>query len=286
MGILLTSRLEGFKAPLFLIAIFLIVLVLVKNSQALQRFLVRQEIRFTTAGYIMESTEHFDIKYLPIDEAYAPMVAAVAEEACLSVSEIFGQQPPERTTMIIYPDSASLAKSFGWNKNARAMGVYWGGTIRVLSPAEWMAEPSREAFTQQGPVYHEFAHLMVDEVTGGNHSRWLTEGIAQYVEKQLTGFEFASPAVKGRALNLYTLQVLDKDFDNLDESVAYWQSLKIAEYIAERYGEPALFKILNDLGNGYYLDGAVEKTLAVNYENFEDQLFAALEKEWVRGCKV
>lgn len=286
MGILLTSKLDGVKAPLFLIIIFLIVLVLVKNSQTLQRFFVRQEIRFSTARYVMKSSEHFDIKYLPIDEAYAPMVAAVAEEARLSVSELFGQQPPMRTTMIIYPDSASLAKSFGWNKSARAMGVYWGGTIRVLSPAEWMAEPNQEAFSQQGPVYHEFAHLMVDEVTAGNHSRWLTEGVAQYVEKQLTGFEFAHPAAKGGPLNLYTLQILDKYFDNLDESVAYWQSLQIVEYIAERYGEPALFNILNDLGNGYYFDGAVEKTLGVNYEYFEDQLFSALEKEWIRGCKV
>lgn len=283
---MLTSRLDGIKAPLFLIVIFLIVLVLVKNSQSLQRFLVKQEIRFTTAGYVMQSTEHFDVKHLPIDEAYAPMVAAVAEEARLSVSEIFGQQPPGRTTIIIYPDSASLAKSFGWNKNARAMGVYWGGTIRVLSPAEWMAEPDRETFSQQGPVYHEFAHLMVDEVTGGNHSRWLTEGVAQYAEKHLTGFEFASPGAKGRALNLYTLQMLDKDFDSLDESVAYWQSLKIVEYIAERYGEQAVFQILNDLGNGYHMDGAVEKTLGVNYERFQEQLFTALEKEWIRGCRV
>lgn len=283
---MLSDKLDGVKAPLFLVIIFLLVLVLVKNSQTLQRFLVRQEIRLTTAGYVIQSSEHFDLKYLPVDKEYVPMVAAVAEEARLSVSEVFGQNPPPRTTMIIYPDSASLAKSFGWNKNARAMGVYWGGTIRILSPAEWMPEPSREAFARQGPVYHEFAHLMVDEITGGNHSRWLTEGVAQYVEKKLTGFEFARPAAGSEGIVVYSLQSLDKDFDILDEGVAYWQSLKIVEYIVDTYGEPALFEILSHLGKGYYFDGAVEKTLGVDYEDFRGQLSAALDEEGIKGCKV
>lgn len=262
------------------------VLILLKNSQSLQRFLVSQEVRYSTARYVMQSSAHFDIKYLPIDKDHVPMVTAVAEEARQSVSAMFGRQPPERTTLIIYPDSSSLAKSFGWNKNARAMGAYWGGTIRVLSPAEWMAAPNLEAFSEQGPVYHEFAHLMVDEITGGNHSRWLTEGIAQYVEKALTGFEFAFPGTKTGSFDLYTLRTLEKDFDILNESVAYWQSLKIVEYIAEFYGEPAPFQILNEMGNGYYFGGAVEKTLGINYESFIEQVSAALEEEWIRGCKV
>ncbi len=277
---------DGVKVPLLLITIFIIVMLLIKNGQALQRFMVRQEIRLSTANYAVTSTEHFDIKYLPIDADYAPMVAGVAEEARQSVSEMFGEKAPERTTIIIYPDSASLAKSFGWNKNAKAMGVYWGGSIRVLSPGEWLKEPSQEAFSKEGPVYHEYAHLMVDEITGGNYSRWLTEGVAQYVEKNLTGFEFASPAVRSSGHSLYSLRQLDKDFDSLEESVAYWQSLKIVEYIVEHYGESTLWQILDELGDGYQVDGAVEKTLSISYDRFEDELFAALEQEWIRGCKV
>lgn len=279
-------KFDGVKVPLLLLTVFIIVMLLIKNGQALQRFMVRQEIRLSTANYVVTSSEHFDVKYLPIDEDYASMVAGVAEEARQSVSAMFGEQAPQRTTIIIYPDSTSLAKSFGWNKNAKAMGVYWGGSIRVLSPAEWLKEPSQEAFSREGPVYHEYAHLMVDEVTQGNYSRWLTEGIAQYVEKNLTGFEFASPAVRSSGHSLYSLRQLDKDFDSLEESVAYWQSLKIVEYIVDKYGEEALWKILADLGKGYQIDGAVEKTLGINYDSFEDELFTALEKEWIRGCKV
>jgi len=286
VGILSSIKFDGVKVPLLFITLFIIVVILIKNSHNLHRFLVSQEIRLSTAQYAITSTEHFDVKYMPIDEAYVPMVAAVAEDARQSVSEMFGEQPPERTTLIIYPDSASLAKSFGWNKNARAMGVYWGGSIRVLSPAEWLKEPSQEAFMREGPVYHEYAHLMVDEITQGNYSRWLTEGVAQYVEKHLTGFEFASPAARNEEITLYSLRQLDKDFDNLEESIAYWESLKILEYIAERYGETAVWQILNDLGDGYQIDGAIEKTLGLSFERFEEELFVALEKEWTRGCKV
>lgn len=279
-------KFDGVKAPLLLIIFFIIVMLLIKNGQAVQRFMVRQEIRLSTANYAVASTEHFDVKYLPVDEEYAPMVAGVAEEARQSVSKMFGEQPPERTTIIIYPDSGSLAKSFGWNKNAKAMGVYWGGSIRVLSPGEWLKEPSEEAFSKEGPVYHEYAHLMVDELTGGNYSRWLTEGVAQYVEKNLTGFEFASPAVRSNGHSLYSLRQLDKDFDSLEESVAYWQSLKIVEYIVDNFGQDALWQILSDLGEGYQVDGAVEKTLGISYDRFADEMFAALEQEWIRGCKV
>jgi len=286
VGILSSIRFDGGKVSLLLITVFIIMVIIIKNSHTLQRFLVSQEIRFSTAEYEIASTAHFDVKYLPIDEAYVPMVAAVAEDARQSVSEMFGKQPPERTTLIIYPDSASLARSFGWNKNARAMGVYWGGSIRILSPAEWLKEPSQEVFVRQGPVYHEYAHLMVDEVTRGNYSRWLTEGVAQYVEKRLTGFEFASPAARDGEFTLYSLRQMDKDFDALEESVAYWQSLKIVEYIAGRYGEGAVWQILRDLGDGYQLDGAVEKTLGLSYERFEEELFVFLEKEWTRRCKI
>jgi len=53
------------------------------------------------------------------------------------------------------------------------MGVYWSGVIRILSPDEWLDEvPSRGRevlFSQQGPIAHEYIHLLVDYQTRGNY---------------------------------------------------------------------------------------------------------------------
>ena len=70
--------------------------------------------------------------------------------------------------MVVYPDTASLAGSIGWNRNESAMGVYWAGSIRILSPGEWIKGDALEKqFKQEGPMVHEFTHLMVDEITKG-----------------------------------------------------------------------------------------------------------------------
>ena len=65
-----------------------------------------------------------------------------------------------------------------------AMG-FTGSSIRILSPAEWLKEPSQR-YLYARPGLPQYAHLMVDEVTRGITR--VTEVVAQYVEKRLTGF--------------------------------------------------------------------------------------------------
>lgn len=262
---------------LVLIFILILTLILTKNSHALMRFMVGQEINLKTANFSEMQTTHFRIKYLPVDENYVELIADTAEDSYAKVSREFGQEPAGLTTIVVYPDSKSLAKSFGWDKDEKAMGVYWGGTIRILSPGVWVRGTDiKREFIKEGPLVHEFAHLMVDEITAGNYNRWWTEGIAQYVEKKITGFEFADPFASGKEFEYYELNNLEKNFDNLDQQIAYWESLKVAEYIVEKYGEQSLFTILASLGEGNSLTRAVETALDTDYKVFELNLYQSL----------
>ncbi len=250
-----------------------------KMKQNLFRFMVGQETYLKTTRFSEAQTTHFRIKYLPVDEEYLPLVEQSAEEAYQTVSAVMGQEPSVKTAIIIFPDSASLAKSFGWDKDEKAMGVYWGGTIRILSPGEWLGDPAdREKFMQEGPMVHEFAHLLVDEMTRGNYNRWWTEGIAQYVEKKITGFEFDDPFTGGKTKSYYSLKQLEKNFDTADQSIAYWQSLKLVEFIADRYGEEKIYQILNELGDGYTMEQAIAKSLNVDFITFESAYDMYLEE--------
>jgi hypothetical protein len=179
-------------------------------------YVTGQEVKLMTAHWEQIETRHYNIRFQPQDGRYADMVGEAAESAYTDVTPIFNRLPQKKTTIIIYPDSASLAQSFGWDKNEKALGVYWGGSIRILSPGQWLPDHDKETFWKEGPMVHEFAHLLVDDITKGNYNRWWTEGIAQYVEKQTTGFEFDDPFANSQDMNYYHFSTLAQDFDNLD----------------------------------------------------------------------
>lgn len=192
-------------AFLLLLIIILLLVLISRNSHALVRAWVAQETSWKTAHFLQKDSEHFQIRYSVVDEDYVKVIEDTAEDAYMRVTNLFDYEPVEKSIIIVYPDSVSLAKSFGWEKDQKAMGVYWAGTIRLLSPQQWISpiDDWSAVFAREGPMYHEFAHLLVDDITGGNYSRWFTEGIAQYVEKKITGFEFPPP-VKGEQLILFS----------------------------------------------------------------------------------
>ncbi|MDD3363476.1 MAG: peptidase MA family metallohydrolase [Syntrophomonas sp.] len=270
---------------LVIMALAILGLYLSKNGgltgqvrQDLMRFMVGQETNFRTGQWDELQTEHYIIKYLPLDEDGVKLVAESAEEAYTSVSSSLGRQPAKQTTIVIYPDNMSLAASFGWDKNEKALGVYWGGTIRILSPNAWLSDlGQRERFVKEGPMVHEFTHLIVDEMTKGNYNRWWTEGIAQYTEKKITGFEFADPFAGGQKFHYYTLENLEKNFDSLDQSVAYWESLQAVDFLVNSYGEEKLYTILRYLGNGDSMTKATEKALGIDYKTFAEDFYQYLE---------
>ncbi len=263
---------------LLLLIIILLVLLISRNSQTVVRAFVTQETTWKTADFIQTETDHFKIRYLQVDGDYVEVIGQTAEDAYGKVSDMFGYEPDHKTTIIVYPDSASLAKSFGWEKDEKAMGVYWAGTIRLLSPQQWINKTAdwQQIFASEGPVYHEFAHLLVDDITKGNYSRWLTEGIAQHVEKKLTGFEFAEPVIE-KNQGYYEFAELEKNFDELDQQIAYWESLQVVEYLVDNYGEESLLNILKYLGEGRSMEDAVYKTTGSDYMTFESNFLQSLQ---------
>ncbi|HWP96244.1 MAG TPA: hypothetical protein VN426_05295 [Syntrophomonadaceae bacterium] len=249
-----------------------------KNSQVLMRTMVGQETRWRTASFQETQSSHYIIKYTSSDTQVVPIIEQSAEEAYTSVSNIFGRDPQGKITLVVYPDESSLAQSFGWDRDEKAMGVYWGGTIRILSPRAYLHGPDLEGqFYREGPMVHEFTHLMVDDVSHGNYNRWWTEGIAQYVEKEVTGFEFADPFANGQQVKYYDLGTLEKQYDQLDQKVAYWESLKTIEWIVDNYGQQTLFDITSYLGQGYSMKQALEKGLGIPYSSFESQVYNELQ---------
>ena len=217
--------------------------------------------------------DHVRVRFQPADARYAGMVLEAAEKFYRPVADKYSLQTNRKVTVMVYPSREELNASFGWPANESAMGVYWGGVIRVLSPASWVegGDPGqmREAFINSGPMAHELTHLAVDYATRGNCPRWFTEGLAQLEEYRLTGFRFADEDRAGGD-QFYSLNDMDRGFDDLpDQALAYREALSAVEYINALYGEDKLLEIVSLLGAGQGISGAVKSALGVEMVQLE-----------------
>lgn len=221
--------------------------------------LARYYTEWQTRGWLVSESQHFRAKYLAPDVGIVDLVLDAAEEQYYPTTTLLGFQDSGKTLILIYPDRQSLAQPFGWANNEEAMGVYWAGVIRIVSPRDWVqpAEEFEIAFKTQGPVVHELAHLLVDRLAKGNYPRWLTEGIAQQVEKQITGYELPGPEPE-EILAWYSLEEMDKSFDRLpDQTLAYRQSMIMVGRLLEKIGWEGIREILKLLGSGRSLEEAL-----------------------------
>lgn len=246
------------------------------------RDLGKLSIEYQTRDLFEIHGTHFVVKYQSADQAIAPLVLETVEGAYGPVTKDLNYVPADgKIPIVIYPTKEELGRSFGWPASESAMGVYYSGAIRVLSPREWVAAENEDVFNKTfrdaGPMAHEFTHLVVDYMTRGNYPRWFTEGLALYEENKLTGFKLTD--MEGN-LNqpLYNLKEMGRSFDNLpNQSLAYRQSFAAIVFIIDNYGRTSLDEILGYLAQGKTLNQTLNLALGVNYEKFNDKY-----KQWVK----
>lgn len=229
---------------------------------AAMRFAQRMLFSLETVTWQTLEGDHFIVRYQKGDVESARMVLQEAEKFYLPLGEAFGYLPQKKVPVAVYRDRASLNRVFGWGSEESAMGVYWAGVIRVLSPKDWLgdfngAERSL-VFRQEGPVAHEYIHLLVDYKTAGNYPRWLTEGLAQFGEKRYAGVVTAGGEERER-LKL-TLTELDRHFDDPEwQNYSYAVAEDMVEFLVENYGPGCVPAILDALGRGETLEGALQE---------------------------
>lgn len=235
--------------------------------------LSREHTLWQTRSWMEEESENFRIRHRVEDESVARIVLDTAEEIYTPVNTMIQSQPPDKPLIIIYPDRDSLARQFGWTASESAMGVYWNGVIRILSPFDWAGteDPGEigNIFRETGPMAHEYTHLLVDFKARGNYPRWLTEGVAQYVEREVTGFTMPVPS--GTA-NWFSLEEIDRRFDSPPaQSLVYYQSLMMVDFFIKKYGMETLQQMLNILGEGVTLKESFRRVTGTCLEEYETE---------------
>ncbi len=211
---------------------------------------------FKLKGFDFKVTPHFIVLFKPRDKGCITMVVNAAEKTRELVGRDFGFYPKDRVPIIIFPDRSSLQAAFRWPKDESTQGVYYRGIIYIQSPNAWMGDVQDEegVFFEKGPMVHEYTHLVVDALTGGNYTRWFTEGVAQYEERKITGYTLESDFEIDENIS-YTFEDIMYNFDNLqDVASAYLGALEMTDYLVGNKGISKIKDLLRLLKNGHSIN--------------------------------
>lgn len=201
-------------------------------------------------------SSRFDLTYdSGVDTAFALAILDVLESAANQVGAELGHFPEPRVPVAIYKldDFKTVTDSPDWSG-----GVY-DGKIRLPFGALKEITPS-----MRGVLFHEYAHVVIFDLTHGNCPLWLNEGIAEMFGRM----QFNRPMGElGRAARKGTFadfRKLESGFSGLsqpDASLAYQQSYAMVNYIVTTYGWHRVKQMLVGLGNGMKTDEAIAAAL-------------------------
>jgi tetratricopeptide (TPR) repeat protein len=202
-------------------------------------------------------SSRFDLSYDPdVDTAFALSVLGVLEAAASTVNGELDHYPQPRVPVGIYKrgDYKTVTDSPDWSG-----GVY-DGKIRLPFGAAKEITPALRAI-----LYHEYAHVVVFDLTHGNCPLWLNEGVAEVFGRTqyshpLTELEHA--VRNGTAADFRKLEKSFLGLSTADAALAYQQSYSMVDYLVSTYGWNRVKGILVGLGNGLNAESAIAAALS------------------------
>lgn len=215
-------------------------------------------------------SSRFDLTYdNDVDSSFALAVLNVLEDAANQVGSELGYFPQPRVPVAIYrrDDFKVVTDSPEWSG-----GVY-DGTIRL--PFGSLKEVTPQI---RSVLHHEYAHVVVFDLTRGKCPYWLNEGIAEMFGRKQYSRPMTELESAARNKSLADFRKLESGFASLsagEASLAYQQSYSLVNYLVTTYGWHRVTRILTGLGDGLGLDQA----LADAYQEYS-LTYAALLREW------
>ncbi|MDD2734848.1 MAG: peptidase MA family metallohydrolase [Desulfuromonadaceae bacterium] len=222
-------------------------------------------------------SSRFDLTYdSGVDTEFALAILEVLESAANLVGAELGLFPEARIPVGIYKraDYKTVTDSPDWS------GGFYDGKIRLpFGALNEITPPMR------GVLYHEYAHVVVFEMTRGNCPLWLNEGIAEMfgrMQYSRSLQEFGRAARTGKLIEIRSMEV---DFSGLSSSaasLAYQQSYALVKYMVATYGWHRVRLILSGLGEGLTFDAAATAALKdynLNYDALVNEWRSSVERE-------
>lgn len=218
----------------------------------------------------------FNLSYdVAAKAAFADEILSVLEEAYNKVGSLLNLYPEARVPVLIYTQKnfKDILKGPEWS------GGMYDGKIRLPIGGITQITPSVRAV-----LYHEYAHVIIFELTRGNCPMWLNEGIAEYMGRTQNDAKLQALEVAGRHAGLLSIEQLEKPFTSLsvrNAAIAYEQSYSLVNFLVTAYGWHKVNDLLRAMGKGLKFEPAFAEAFqdfSLNYETIVSEWRNSLQR--------
>ena len=231
-------------------------------------------------GYEVKETEFFSIHFEANDDQreIRDKMGRMLESALSDVARDLWYPEGGKLQVVLYPDPEAAREVTGTPEWVQAS---FDGKLRIPLQA---AEKDEETF--QRTLRHELTHLLLSHRFGYKMPGWLNEGLAQthegdlnsgvewYFKQMLTG---EKPMVTLRGLECPTFT----GFSDVEQArVAYVESLFAVRFLRGRWYHNAPVDILQAIGEGNSVEGALKKVAGMDYAEFTREMIIYFKREY------
>jgi tetratricopeptide (TPR) repeat protein len=240
--------------------------------------------------FVRFDTPHFKVKLHENEVAVMrPYVADLLEKAYNTLTEKYGFKPEGPINFEMYPNHEDFAVRTLGLPGIPALGVCFGKLFVMDAPSA----RNPDTFSWGSTLWHEFAHVITLQITDHKIPRWFSEGLSVYEERK--GFpgwgddlkmDYLS-AIKAKKL-LPTAELNDgfirPKFEN-QVLVSYYQASLICDYIEQKFGFPAIKKMLLLYKQGKSTADVFQEALGLSLDQFDTEFFKWVDDK-VKGIDI
>lgn len=225
-------------------------------------------------------SSRFTVSYDAGDSSnLADSILDVLESAYNRIGSDFNHFPRAKIPVLIYTkkDYRTLTNSPDWS------GGLYDGKIRLPLGGATEMNPLLRSL-----LFHEYTHVIVQDITSGNCPMWLNEGLAELQGRREMSHPLKELEAAVKQKSLLPLSQLEKSFSALpakEAALAYQQSHSLVAYLISTFGWHKVKDILVQLGTGRKISAAVSTALSdlsVDYNGVYQEWLSSVEKEYSR----
>jgi len=217
------------------------------------------------------NSDHFSYRVhqdeLDVLQAYVP---DISEWAYQHYAERYAIELDTPVSIEIFKEPENFAIRSVGLPHVGPHGICFGRVITSRSPSEG-------DFNWAEVLVHELSHAFTLKLSDSRVPRWLSEGIADYDTSRLrdewrreADFELLTYLLTDGLISVAHLNQFFVRGQSLEEtSVAYYQSVLLVEFLAEKWGETVLLDMLRLFAERRRLEEVLRETTQLGLEEFD-----------------
>lgn len=196
--------------------------------------------------------------------------AAIGAKGLAKAVSYIGFDETAPIDVFVYPDQQDFMESLGPGTTENVGGLANEGARTCYA----LIEPSYVAFGDS-VIPHELAHVVFRDATRNPYSsppHWLNEGMATYLAD---GYDSSNRALVRNAIadgTLMPLKAIPGDFPASRDrfALAYAEAVSAVSFFVDKYGKPAMNKLMQTYGTGSSDDEAFQAAIGMDLDAFDE----------------